>query len=139
MKHLPPLDRRALMRLSVAFGSSVALVGSGAASATAASPTTEVPLTGAVLGWLAIGPDGGGRISVLEVSANAREPREMALEAVVPGTSLAASARQATGAVTRAVAAAWKVSPGDCVCNWGRIDHPASGRSIPFKIWTDFA
>ena len=102
MKHLPPLDRRTLMRAGAAFGS-VALVGSVIAPALAAAPAAELPLPGGVIGWLVIEADGGGQVTVVQLDAQSRPVRHLAQEAIQSGASVAGAARQATAAVVRVV------------------------------------
>jgi len=138
-----PLYRRTLLQGGATIGC-LAMAGlpatSGlAALATDGRATDGAPLAGPLVGWVVIRADGGGRIDLVELDAESRPARQVATETIAPATSLAAAARQARTATIRTVAASWRVPEGDCACGWGRIDHAASGRTIPFTIWTDFA
>jgi hypothetical protein len=145
---LSPLYRRTLLQGGATIGC-LAIAGlpttpglAAPATATTAMATTvtdRVPLAGPLVGWVVIQPDGGGRIDLVELDAESRPARQVATEALMPATSLAAAARQARVTAIRTVAASWQVPEGDCACEWGRIGHAASGRTIPFAIWTDFA
>jgi len=143
---LSPLYRRTLLQGGATIGCLAmtgAMTGLPTAS-TLATPgpdgraTDAPPLVGPLVGWLVIQAD-GGRIDLIELDAESRPARQVASEAIEPVTSLATAAHQARMAAIRTVAASWQVPERDCTCGWGRIDHAASGRTIPFAIWTDFA
>jgi hypothetical protein len=133
-----PLDRRALLRGGATVGS-LAFAGLGAELASAPPRAGSVPLTGTLVGWLAIAPDGSGQLTLVQIDAQSRPGPQVAVETIQPTTSIAGTARQASAAVVGTVASSWGVSAADCICEWGRIEHRQSGRSIPFMIWTDFA
>jgi hypothetical protein len=95
-------------------------------------------VTGNLMGWLVINPDGGGQINLIELDARSQPLRLIASETILP-TSLAGAARQATAVALRSAAASWDVSAAYCAYKLGRIEHPASGRSTPFAVWADFA
>lgn len=133
-----PLDRRALLRGGATVGS-LAFAGLGAELASAPPRAGLVPLTGTLVGWLAIAPDGSGQFTLVQIDAQSRPGPQVAVERIQPTTSIAGTARQASAAVVSTVASSWGVSAADCICEWGRIEHRQSGRSIPFMIWTDFA
>jgi len=132
------LSRRTLLQGGATIGC-LAMAGLPATPGLAAPATDEAPLAGPLVGWVVIQPDGGGRIDLVELDTESRPTRHVATEALMPATSLAAAARQARTAVIRTVAASWQVPAEACTCEWGRIGHAASGRTIPFTIWTDFA
>jgi hypothetical protein len=132
-----PLDRRALLRGGATVGS-LAFAGLGAELASASPRAGSVPLTGTLAGWLAIAPDGSGQLTLVQIDAQSRPGPQVAVETIQPTTSIAGTARQASAAVVGTVASSWGVSAADCNCEWGRIEHRQSGRSIPFMIWTDF-
>ncbi len=132
------LHRRVVLHGGMAVAGFLALTGSQFTPAVVASPAGSAPLTGALVGWLVMAPDGGGRIGLFDVDAESGPARQVAMEAIVPMSSVAGAARQATAVAVRAAAASWGVPAEDCTCGWGRIEHRSSGRSIPFKIWTDF-
>jgi hypothetical protein len=133
-----PLKRRTLLG-SGATVSCLAFIGLEIEPTSATSPAGSSPLTGVLVGWLVIAPDGGGQITLLQVDAESRPVRQIAVGAIQPTTSIAGAARQASTAVLRFAATSWQVLDTDCNCGWGRIEHRQSGRSIPFAIWTDFA
>ncbi len=64
-----------------------------------------------------------------------REFIALAFEMKAAGASRAGIARRASAILVTTVA----VSSADCTCAWSRIEHRDSGRSISFRIWTDFA
>ncbi len=133
----PSLDRRTLLRSGATVGC-LAFTGLGTEPASASSPAGAAPLTGALVGWLVVAPDGGGQVNLLQVDAQSHPVRQVAVEAIQSMTSIAGAARQASAAVLRYVATSWQVSATDCTCGWGRIEHRQSGRSVRFTIWTDF-
>jgi hypothetical protein len=96
------------------------------------------PITGTLVGWLVLQPDGGGQIDVAELDAASRPIRQRARQVIAPG-ALAQVGRQANQAMLHVVAESWGVSAAQCSCRPGRILHAATGRSVPFAIWTDFA
>ncbi len=137
MRHYT-LDRRTLMRAAATFGC-VALSGVGTAAAGVPTVAAASPLTGALIGWLVIQPDGAGRLSLVETDHQSGSVRLVAADVIGPASSLEIAARQATTAAVEFVAESWGVQPSDCSCPWGRIEHLPSKQSIPFQIWTDFA
>jgi hypothetical protein len=132
----PPLDRRTLIRGGATLGC-LALTGFGQAAGDS-SPAPVQPLTGALIGWLTIGPAAGGHLTLVQTDARSGFERQIAVETIDPTPAVAGAARQATTMVVRIVAASWGVSPDDCACGWSRIEHSRSGRSVSFAIWTDF-
>jgi hypothetical protein len=133
-----PLDRRALLRGGATVGC-LALTGVGVELASASPRERSAPLTGSLAGWLAIAPDGSGQFTLVQIDAQSRPGQQVAVETIPPMTSIAGAARRANAAVVGIVASSWGVSGADCICEWGRIEHRQSGRSISFMIWTDFA
>jgi hypothetical protein len=134
---LSPLYRRALLQGGATVGC-LAFVGLPGTSAVAATTPGAEPLAGALVGWLVIAPDGGGRIRLVEMDADSNPVRQVSEETIAPSAALAGVARQASAAAVRAAAASWQVPEAACTCAQGRIDHRQSGRTIPFTIWTDF-
>ena len=132
---LPTLGRRTLMRSGATVG---CLTFIGLGSVQAPLPPGD-PLTGALIGWLTLRPDGGGLLSVVQTDAQSRPIRQVATEAIDPMGSIDKIARRASAILVRTVADSWQVSSADCTCAWGRIEHRHSGQLIPFRIWTDFA
>jgi hypothetical protein len=74
-----PLDRRALLRGGAAVGS-LAFAGLGEELASASPRAGSVPLTGTLAGWLAIAPDGSGQLTLLQIDAQSRPGRQVAVE-----------------------------------------------------------
>jgi|tagenome__1003787_1003787.scaffolds.fasta_scaffold20925784_3 hypothetical protein len=109
-----------------------------AGTAGVAAEPDAVALTGALAGWLVIAPDGSGQIRLVELDPDSNPVRQVAEETIAPATSLAGAARQANAAAVRAAARCWQVPAADCICAWGHIEYPRTGRTIPFTIWTDF-
>jgi hypothetical protein len=134
----PPLDRRALLR-SGATAACFTFTGLGTLQADASPGATVVPMTRPLAGWLRVTSEGGGHLTLMEVDAQSRPARELAVETIPALTSIADTARHASAAIVRIVAESWQVSASDCTCRLGRIEHSRSGRSVPFAIWTDFA
>lgn len=132
------LDRRTLMRAGAIFGG-VTFSGLGIASPGISTEVGMEPMTGALIGWLVIQPDNSGRLNLIETHKQPGIVQRVAVEVIEPSASLEIAARRASAAVIKFVAGSWGVQQADCSCEWGRISHSQSGRSIPFKVWTDFA
>ena len=132
--NLSPFHRRTLLQGSATVAC-LALAGLPKVSAAAA----PAPLNGALVGWLVFAPDGGGRIRLVELDPDAHPVRQVAEETIAPAASLAGAARQASAAAVRAAATCWAVPAAACTCARGRIEHPLTGRTVAFTIWTDFA
>ena len=138
MRH-PTLDRRTLMGAAGATFACVAFSGPEIARAGISGEAGTEPLTGALVGWLVIQPDGAGHLNLVEFDTQSGSARQVAAEVIRHAPSLAIAAQRASDAAISVVARSWMVQPTDCSCEWGRIEHLQSKRSIPFKIWTDFA
>ena len=136
---LPLLDRRTLMRSGATIGCSLTLLGLGSAQAPALALPPGDLLTGALIGWLTLRLDGAGLLNVVQTDDQSRPIRQVATEAIEPMGSIDRIARRASAILVTTVADSWQVSSADCTCAWSRIEHRDSGRSIPFRIWTDFA
>ena len=132
------VDRRTLIRAGASFGC-IAFSGLGIGSIGVSAAGGTLPLTGALVGWLVIQPDGAGQLNLVEIDTQSASARQVAAERLRPVSSLSIAGRQANAAAVKVVAEAWKVPPTECSCEWGRIEHLQSGRSIPFKVWTGFA
>jgi hypothetical protein len=133
-----PLDRRTLLR-SGATAACFGFAGMGVIPAGASQGASSAPLIQPLAGWLLVTSEGEGRLTLMEVDAQARPARLLAFETIPVLTSIAGTARHASAAVVKIVAQSWKVSAADCTCRFGRIEHYQTGRSVPFAIWTDFA
>jgi hypothetical protein len=134
----PSLDRRTLLR-SGATAACFTFTGLGIVPAVASPGATLVPVTGPLAGWLVLASEGGGRLTLMEVDAQSRPARLVAVETIPALASIADAARHASAAIVGIVANSWQVSASDCTCRLGRIDHSHSGRSVSLAIWTDFA
>jgi hypothetical protein len=97
-----------------------------------------MPLTGTLVGWLAIAPDGSGQLRLVQIDAQSRLGQQVAVATIPPMTSIAGAARRASAGIVGIVASSWGVSAADCICELGQIEHRQSGRAISFMIWTDF-
>ena len=97
------------------------------------------PAHGALIGWLTLRLDGAGLLNVVQTDDQSRPIRQVATEAIEPMGSIGRIARRASAILVTTVADSWQVSSADCTCAGSGIEHRDSGRSIPFKIWTDFA
>jgi hypothetical protein len=136
---LPVLDRRMVLRGGVAVAGCLAVIPLSREPASAPVRLGTLPATGALVGRLVLAPDGGGRIDIFALDATSHPVRQLGSATILPVTSVAGTAHQANNVVVRTIAASWQVRAEDCVCEQGRIEHRLSGRSIPFRIWTDFA
>jgi hypothetical protein len=137
--NLRPLDRRTLLRGGATVGC-LAFAGLGVERAsTSQRAGSSLPLTGSVAGWLAIAPDGSGQLTLVQIDAQSRSWQQVAVETIPPMPSIAGMARRASVAVVGIIASSWGVSAADCFCEWGRIEHRQTGRSISSMIWTEFA
>ena len=134
---LPPLNRRTLMRSGATVGC-LAFMGLGGVEAPASARPSALPLT-AIVGWLTVRSDGSGVMHIVQTDAQSHPARKVATELIDPTSSVATTARRAGAILLAIVAQSWAVSPTDCTCSGSRIEHRPSGRSIPFRIWADFA
>ena len=132
------LDRRTLCQAGL-LAASVGFTRLGAERADAGPPASVRPVTGPLIGWLLVTPDGAGRLTLIELDACSRPVRQAAVEAVRSAASLTGAARHANDAALRWVAASWDVPVTDCAGGRGWIEHRRSGRCVPFALWTDFA
>jgi hypothetical protein len=135
---LPPLDRRTLMRSGATIGCCLTFIGLGGQAPALALPPAN-PLTGALIGWLTLRPDGAGLLNIVQTDDQSRPIRQVATETIESMGSIDRLARRASAVLVTTAADSWQVSSADCTCAWSRIEHRDSGRSIPFRIWTDFA
>ena len=136
---LPRLGRRTLMRSGATVGCCLTFIGLGSVQVPATALPPGDPLTGALIGWLTLRPDGGGLLNVVQTDAQSRPIRQVATEAIEPMGSIDKITRRASAIVVTTVANSWQVSSADCTCAWGRIEHRHSGKLISFGMWIDFA
>jgi hypothetical protein len=76
-------------------------------------------------------------LRLVELDARHQSREIAAVE--LPASSVTAAGAEANAWAVAAVAHSWQVSPADCAIGRGRIVHPASGRSVPYAVWIDFA
>ncbi len=136
---LDPINRRTLLTAGgVAAGGLVLGLRARAEAATLVPPTPEAPLAGPMLAWVVLDLDRGGRVRLLEMDRRSQPVRALATEEL-PLLSPIAAARRAHDLAMRTVAASWGVPREGCVIEAHRVAHNASGRSIGYAVWTDFA
>ncbi len=135
---LPQLDRRTLIRGGATIGCCLTSIGMGTRHEASSVLALGVPLTGALIGWLNVRPDGSGLIDIVQTDGQWRAVRPVATETIAPMGSIERMARRASAVLSETVARSWQLPVVDCTIAWSRIEHRPSGRSIPFRIWTDF-
>lgn len=127
-----PMDRRMLLRFGALATGSLALGGPWVPPAAAATPRGAGP----VLAWLVYDPDRGGAVRLVEF-ADGQPARELATGSL-PLLTPAAASRHAQEFVVRTVAATWNVPQAACEVRHDCIAHPASGRTVGYRLWVDF-
>ena len=137
------LNRRAVLQSGALAAGSWALGGAlraDPARASAASGVAETapPITGGLVAWLVIDAGRGASLRLAELDATRRPVREIAT-ATFPAASVTAACGEANARVIAATARSWQVASSECGIGHGRILHPASGRSVPYAVWIDFA
>ncbi len=131
------LQSGALAAGAFAFGGALWSNPATAGPAGPAVAEAAPPITGKLVGWLIIEPEKGASLRLADVN-EAREAREIASVTLQAASVMAASA-EANARAVAAAARSWRVPPADCAIGHGRIVHPASGRSVPYAVWIDFA
>lgn len=137
--NLPTLHRRTMVKGGAVFAGALALTGRSAQARAAAEQAGPAGIDGPLVGWLVISPDGGSRLTLLEVDARPTPVREVAAVEGGPATSVAGAVREAHIAALKTVASLWDVSATDCALVHGGIRNARTGQVVPFSIWTDFA
>ncbi len=137
------LDRRTLLRSGGMAVGSLALAGGWTLPANATPPTPPLTaglgteLAGSVVAWVVLDFDRGATLRLMQLDGG-RPGAELAAHALPPvAPTTAADAANQLAIAT--VAQAWQAPPGTCAIEHSRITHPASGRSIGYAIWVDFA
>ena len=136
------IDRRTLLRTGGLAAGALAAGGLGSGRADAARAAggarPALELGGPLVGWVVLDLDRGGLVQLVEIDPSSKPVRTIATEAL-PLMPPASAVRRAHMLAVRTVAASWGVRPETCLVAPRRIAHPASGRSIGYAVWTDFA
>ena len=77
------VDRRTLIRAGASFGC-IAFSGLGIGSIGVSAAGGTLPLTGALVGWLVIQPDGAGQLNLVEIDTQSASARQVAAERLRP-------------------------------------------------------
>jgi hypothetical protein len=125
-----------LLRSGALAAGSLALGGPWVPPAAAATPAETERVAGPVLAWLVYDPDRGGAVRLVEF-ADGQAAREFAAGSL-PLLTPAAASRHAQELAVRTVAATWNVSQAACEVRHDSIAHPASGRTVGYRLWVDF-
>lgn len=142
---IAPLPRRTLLQSGAAFAGPLALAGmwpSPSRAAPAVAEAAQVPLSGTLAGWVAVEPDRGPTIRLVQLDAASRPVREVAaaeLGSAEAGTSLQAICRRAHAMALETVARSWGVPASECIAGSGRIAHEGRGRAVGYALWVDVA
>ena len=133
------LHRRTVLQSGAFAAGAFAFGGLWTDSASAAPVVPEAvsPITGRLVGWLVVDAEREASLRLAELHA-ARPAREIA-SVTLPAASVAALGAEANARAVAAAACSWDVPPADCALGRGCIVHPASGRSVPYAVWVDFA
>jgi hypothetical protein len=138
-----PLDRRSLLRTGGMAAGSLALAGGWVLPANATTPIPR-PSTAintapvdSIVAWAVLDFERGATVRLMQLDGG-RPGAELATRSLPP-ISPAALAEVANHLAVATVSGAWLVAPDSCVTQHGRITHPASGRSIGYGVWVDFA
>lgn len=137
------LHRRTMLQSGALAAGSLALGGAfwtdpARAEAGPGAAETAEPITGRLVAWLVIDAERGASLRLAELDASRQPLREVAT-ANVPASSVTAAWEEANARAVVAMARSWQVAPSECDIGHGQIVHPASGRSVPYAVWTDFA
>ena len=137
------LPRRLVLQSGVALASPFALAGllpRTGHTAPAASEWADGPLSGALLGWVAVDPDRGATIRIIQLSAATRLGASVATRRMTLDPALASLQRicqHAHKAIQETVARSWDVPPGECVIGSGRITHGKRQQAVSYAVWMD--
>ncbi len=134
------LNRRTVLQSGALAAGAFAFGGvlwTSPASAGAAMGEAARPITGRLVAWLVIEAEREASLRLAELGAES--PAREIVSTTLPATSITAVSAEANAWAIAAVARSWDVPPAECAIGHGRIVHPASGQSVPYTVWIDFA
>lgn len=139
-----PLDRRAMLQLGAgAIG--IALLGN-ASKAPSPTPSPIPVLSGMIIAHVRVVLGAHADVWLAHFDATAQltpgnvvaQPTALGLPSRIAG-QMADACRHARSEAIQAIARSWAVAPVDCTATGTMIAHPASGRSITYRVWAEIA
>ena|SRR5579875_2445559 len=148
---IAPFNRRALLQTGAVAAGTLAIVGAAVPGAAAVASAPAPSLSGSLLAWVVLRPEDRAEIRLAHMDPNEQvigqsAPLDLAVSDLYAGGErvsawgqMRAACARAQDLAVRIAANAWGVAAENCAVEPGRIVHVASGRSVGFRVWAEFA